>query len=74
MAQSFELEKWIDNNFFERNYIRFPLNDFLKNCKFGSTTLSTNSCKLFLVRCNKFVVLNNFTFSQQYKLEDFINE
>ncbi|CAG8800526.1 34465_t:CDS:2, partial [Gigaspora margarita] len=36
--------------------------------------LSNKSCKVFLVRCNKTVVLCNFTYSQQYELEYFIDD
>ncbi|CAG8591892.1 5138_t:CDS:2, partial [Dentiscutata heterogama] len=74
MVQSQELDKWIDNNFFEKNHVRFPSRNSFEKCKINGALLSANSCKLYLIKCNKFVVLNKFTFSQQYRLEDFINE
>ncbi|RIB20948.1 hypothetical protein C2G38_2244237 [Gigaspora rosea] len=74
MNQSSELERWMDNKFFERNYNRFSPYDSFKNGKIDDTMLSIKSCKLFLVRCNKTVDLCNFTFSQQYELEYFIND
>ncbi|CAG8494307.1 35751_t:CDS:2 [Gigaspora margarita] len=60
MNQSSELERWMDNKFFERNYNRFSSYDSLKNGKVDDTMLSTKT--IIKQNANEYIFIHEYAY------------
>ncbi|RIB30088.1 hypothetical protein C2G38_2153718 [Gigaspora rosea] len=64
----------LENSFLEINNIKFLPYDFFEQIETNGTVLSSNSYRVVSKNHNKIIVLNYIVHSQNYTLEDFVNE
>ncbi|CAG8813893.1 12906_t:CDS:2, partial [Gigaspora margarita] len=68
------MEQQLDNSLFEINNIKFLPYNFFEQIETNGTVLSSNSYRVISKNHNKVIVLNNIVHSENYTLEDFVNE
>ncbi|KAF0543578.1 kinase-like protein [Gigaspora margarita] len=68
------MEQQLVNSLFEINNIKFLPYNFFEQIETNGTVLSSNSYRVVSKNHNKVIVLNNIVHSENYTLEDFVNE